>query len=132
MVFPHSMSIDIATALRQGGITDMTTVGRKTGRRRRIEIYFHNLDGDLYITGKPGRRGWYANLLDNPQLTLHLKEGLQADVVASAEPVTDGQTRRAVLWRLLTERFDISVGKAAQMLDTWVADSPLVKVTPAG
>ncbi|MFQ5517206.1 MAG: nitroreductase/quinone reductase family protein [Acidimicrobiia bacterium] len=125
------MSIDIATALRQGGISDMTTVGRKTGRPRRIEIYFHNLDGDLYITGKPGRRGWYANLLDNPQLTLHLKEGLQADVVASAEPVTDGQTRRAVLWRLLTERFDISVGKAAQMLDTWVTDSPLVKVTPA-
>lgn len=33
---------------------DTTTMGRKSGKPRRIEIWIHNLDGRLYLTGSPG------------------------------------------------------------------------------
>jgi hypothetical protein len=47
------MEPQITQALEQGGIADITTTGRRTGQPRRIEIFFHNFDGDLYIGGRP-------------------------------------------------------------------------------
>lgn len=64
----------IKQALDQDRTIDITTTGRKTGQLRHTEIWFHNLDGELYITGTPGRRDWYANLLGDPEFTFHLKE----------------------------------------------------------
>jgi hypothetical protein len=43
----------IKQALERDLTIDITTTGRKTGQPRRIEIWFHNLDGDLYRTGLP-------------------------------------------------------------------------------
>ena len=74
-------------------IIDITTTGRKTGEVRRIEIWFHNLDGRLFITGTPGKRSWYANLVAHPEFTFHLKEGVTADLPAHATPA-DGKRRR--------------------------------------
>jgi hypothetical protein len=37
-------------ALEHDSLIDITTRGRKTGQRHRIEIRFHNLEGDLYLT----------------------------------------------------------------------------------
>ena len=45
----------IESALREDRVIDITTTGRKSGQPRRIEIWFHNLDGALYLTGLPGR-----------------------------------------------------------------------------
>lgn len=45
----------IRTALEYDLVIDITTTGRKTGRPHRKEIWFHNVDGQLYITGSPGR-----------------------------------------------------------------------------
>ena len=50
------MNPQIAEALVHDRTIDITTTGRKSGTARRIEIWFHNLDGKLYITGAPGRR----------------------------------------------------------------------------
>ena len=47
------MDATIQQALEKERTIDITTTGRKTGQPRRIEIWFHNLDGDLYITGLP-------------------------------------------------------------------------------
>mgnify|MGYP003350547853 CR=1 FL=1 len=64
---------------------DITTVGARTQQPRRIEIWFHNVDGDVYITGAPPRaRSWYANLLAHPEFTFHLKNGIRADLAATA------------------------------------------------
>lgn len=41
---------------------DITTLGARTGLPRRIEVWFHRVDGRWYITGVPGPRSWYANL----------------------------------------------------------------------
>jgi len=111
----------IERALARDRVIDITTVGRKTKRPRRIEIWFHNVDGSIYITGQPGRRSWYANLLAEPEFTFHLKEGVKADLPAKATPIIDVARRREVILKIL--------GKSSREFDAWMKDSPLVKVT---
>ena len=67
------MDAQVQHALEQGGVIDITTSGRTTGQPRRIEIRFHHIAGQVYITGRPPRgRAWYANLLAHPEFTFHL------------------------------------------------------------
>jgi len=86
----------IEQALATDRIIDITTTGRRSGEARRIEIWFHRVDDRFYITGTPGARSWYANLLADPDFTFHLKESAQADLVAHAAPVT-GEEKERVL-----------------------------------
>lgn len=116
------MNEAIRHALGHDRVIDITTTGRKTGEARRIEIWFHNVDGRLYITGMPGKRGWYANLLSNPQFVFHLKDSAVADLPAIARPVTDPVERRSVLERLLERLGHLD------RIDAWMARSPLVEV----
>jgi deazaflavin-dependent oxidoreductase (nitroreductase family) len=122
------MDDTIASALREGGLVDITTTGRKSGEPRRIEIYFHHFDGDYYVTGRPGfRRDWLANLLANPEFTLHLKRGVSADLPAVASPIDDGDERTRILYRILTESWGRSDEEAQSSLDRWVDQAPLVR-----
>jgi len=112
----------IRQALRSDRTIDITTTGRKSGLPRRIEIWFHNLDGRIFITGTPGKRGWYANLLANPKFIFHLKGSIQTDLPARAIPILDSEERRKILSEItgsLSREDD---------LDEWVAESPLVEV----
>ena len=86
----------VAAALANDLVIDITTSGRASGEPRRIEIWYHVVDGRYYITGRPGPRSWYANLLAEPKLTFHLKESAQADLPATARPVTDPEEKRGV------------------------------------
>ncbi|MBT8217621.1 MAG: nitroreductase family deazaflavin-dependent oxidoreductase [Acidimicrobiia bacterium] len=112
-----------AVALRTDRTIDITTRGRRSDRPSRIEIWFHNIDGRVYITGLPGSRDWYANLLAEPHFTFHLKESVVADLDAVAHPVTDQDERRAVFEVLLAR-----LGHTDRM-DAWMDRSPLVEVT---
>jgi len=116
------MDPEIERALKTDGLIDITTTGKKTGKHHRIEIAFHNFDGVLYITGLPGARDWYANLVANPQFTFHLKQSTRADLPARAIPITDVAERRRVLSKV--------VEKWGQQdrLEAFVQTSPLVKV----
>jgi len=49
------MDDTIRAALAQTQTIDLTTTGRRSGERRRIEIVLHNLDGRLVISGMPNR-----------------------------------------------------------------------------
>jgi deazaflavin-dependent oxidoreductase (nitroreductase family) len=109
--------------LETGRTIDITTIGKTSGQPRRIEIWFHNLDGTVYITGTPGKRDWYANLVAHPEFTFHLKERVKADLPARATPITDPAERRAIFTQILPK-----VGRAGD-LDAWLAGSPLVRVT---
>src|SRR5262245_47387866 len=119
------MAIDeqIRRELAQGRTADITTIGRKSGEPRRIEIWYHNINGRIYITGTPGRRDWYANMVANPALTLHLKEGLHADLSAQAAPIVVPDAKRAILKSILH-----NIHRPESDLETWVAQSPLVEV----
>ncbi len=87
----------IAEALQRDLTIDITTTGRRSGQPRRIEIWFLNVEGRIFITGTPGRRDWMANLSANPRFTFHLKESVTADLEAEARVVEDEPTRRLVL-----------------------------------
>jgi len=113
----------IRQALAQDRTIDITTVGRRSRQPRRLEIWFHNLDGEVYITGTPGKRDWYANMLARPAFTFHLKGSVIADLPARATPITDPAERRAIFTRVLAR-----LGHARD-LEEWLAGSPLVRVT---
>jgi len=120
------MNQKLANALAEGGIADITTIGRKSGTARRIEIYFHNFDGELYLAGRPGfKRDWLANLAANPDFTLHLKRGVEANLDATARVITDRDERYQVLWRARTESWGVEPERAARDHEHWVETSPL-------
>ena len=118
------MNDQVKQALGKDRVIDMTTIGRTSGQPRRKETWFHNIDGQVYLTGTPGKRDWYANMVANPSFTFHLKESATADLAAHARPVTDPAERKAVLTRILSK-----IGRPASDLPAWEAGSPLVAVT---
>jgi deazaflavin-dependent oxidoreductase (nitroreductase family) len=109
---------------------DITTLGARSGIPRRIEVWFHRVDGRWFLTGMPVPRSWYANLRANPRFVVHLKHGVTADLPATAAPV-DEPTRRRVITAVLDlqTRPDVAarVGRR-QDLDDWLARSPLVEI----
>ncbi|TMD19820.1 MAG: nitroreductase family deazaflavin-dependent oxidoreductase [Chloroflexi bacterium] len=113
----------VREALTRSQVIDMTTTGRKSREPRRIEIVMHNLGGRLYISGMPfrQRRSWLANIEANPQITIHLKRGLRADVPATAREITDPTERRQILEQVarVWKRNDV---------DTMMKYSPLIEV----
>jgi hypothetical protein len=76
----------VRQALERDRTIDVTTRGRKTGQSRRKEIWFHNLEGRLHITGAPGKRDWYANMVAKPEFTFHLKQSVRIDLPAGPPP----------------------------------------------
>lgn len=119
----------VRDALVAGGIVDITTKGRKSGRPHRIEMVFHHFDDSFYITGRPGKRDWYANLVADPRFTLHLKRGLTADLDAVAEMITDEAERAPLLLKILVDGFRVAEDEAKDRLPVWVAGAPLIKFT---
>ena len=118
------MNDEIRQALAKDRVIDMTTIGRTSGQPRRKETWFHNIDGQIYLTGTPGKRDWYANMVANPAFTFHLKETVTADLAARATPVTERAERERVLTRILS-----NIGRSATELPAWVERSPLVAVS---
>jgi deazaflavin-dependent oxidoreductase (nitroreductase family) len=113
----------VRQALANDRTIDITTTGRSSGLPRRIETWFYRVDDQIYLTGAPGRRDWYANLLANPDFTFHLKQSVAADLPARAAPITDPAERRAIFDRILSD-----LG-GTQDLEAWLAGSPLMAVS---
>ena len=123
-------------ALGNDRTIDITTTGRRSGRARRIEIWFYRYDTQgsglsltpdrhirVFLSGSPGSRGWYANLLAHPQFTFHLKGSVRADLPAVARPITDQEERREVIHGIREE-----LGRGYGQEDEWVKRSPLAEV----
>jgi deazaflavin-dependent oxidoreductase (nitroreductase family) len=92
-----SQSEAILAALNHSQVIDLTTTGRRTGRHRRIEIFLHNDDGQLFITGMPRAdrtRDWIHNIEADPHVVIHLKQSVVLDVPATARVVTEPEERR--------------------------------------
>ncbi len=117
------MSDDTRGELLKGGVVDITTTGRKTGEKRRIEVRLHNVGGQMYLSGSPGKRNWYANLLATSDFKVHLKRDVFADLDAFAMPVLDEDERRRI-FRVILE----SSGRIEE-LDQRMSSSPLVHVS---
>jgi hypothetical protein len=124
---------DVANALAIGPdsgsrerTVDITTTGRQSGQPRRIETWFYRVEGTVYLTGLPGRRGWAANLAAEPAFTFHLKNGIEADLPAHAAQIVDEAERRRIFVPLLEELANVS--STRRDLEEWVLGSPLFAV----
>jgi deazaflavin-dependent oxidoreductase (nitroreductase family) len=128
-----ALAVDRSTSMEQRTI-DITTTGRRSGDPRRIETVFYRVDDEVYLTGIPGDRprAWLLNLAAEPHFTFHLKQGVTADLPATATVITDPAHRRRVLSPVV-EDFNARNGSGSEwgeaVLDEWVAGSPLVRVS---
>ena len=112
----------VQRALSRGHRMDITTTGRRSGEPRRIELVFHNVDGRILISGRPGfPRSWLANLAANPRFTFHLKGAVEADLPATARVVTDRIEREQLLAPI--------AASWGYELSLMVASAPLVEAT---
>ncbi len=100
---------------------EITTLGRRSGRPSRIEIWTFAIDGRQIITGTPGPRDWFANILAKPDLTLHLPGGV--DVATTAVPVADVEFRRRVFTDEKTWWY-----RSQRSIEDLVASSPMVEL----
>ena len=92
-----SLGEETRAALAHSQLIDLTTTGRRTGRRRRIEIFLHHDGGELFITGMPRAdrtRDWIHKITADPHVVIHLKQSVLADVPATARVVSDPEERR--------------------------------------
>ena len=116
------MDDDARAALERDRTIDITTTGRRSGQPRRIETWFYNVDGRVFLSGTPGRRDWYANLVANPEFVFHLKQSTRADLPARARLVTDPAERREIVKGIFRTR------AASGDVDRWVEGSPIAEV----
>lgn len=96
------MNVDenIFNALHRAQVIDLTTTGRRSGQPRKIEIFLHDEDGLLFISGMPRAdrtRDWIHNIEADPHVVVHLKQSLVADIPATARVVTDPAERRPLI-----------------------------------
>jgi len=117
------MDASTQAALDKDKVIDITTKGRKSGAAQRIEIWYHRVDGRYYITGRPGPRSWYANLVADGSMTFHLKESAQADLAAQAVVVSEAGEKR----RVLAAAPEL-VEPIGDDIESWVTGAPLVEV----
>lgn len=106
-------------ALDRQRTVEITTIGRRSGRPRRIETWRYRAADRYWLTGSPGSRDWYANVLAHPGFTLHL-DGL--DLQVRGRPVTDADERARVFGEIVP-----GLGWAGS-LESWIAGSPLVEI----
>lgn len=126
-----ALAITPASRARERTI-DITTTGARTGLPRRIEVWFYRVDGQIYLSTQPARRGWYANILRNPSFTFHLTHGVRADLPAIGTPVRDPQQREAVFRSIIADLNQpwnpAGIPQPVEPLEEWLAGSPLVRV----
>ena len=120
IVEPHDLPVT--------GTCDVSTIGRRSGRVRRTEIWYVIIDGQIVLTGTPGPRSWLANMRDSPDVVLHLRDPAR-DLAVLAREVTDRAQRR----RVAEEAGRLRPWYADQpySIDDWVADSPMVVLQQA-
>lgn len=127
-----ALAITPASSARERTI-DITTTGARTGRARRIEIWFYRADGEIYLSSQPARRDWYANIVKNPRFVIHLTHGVRADVAAVGAPVLDPARRERVFASIIADlnqpRNPAGIPQPVEPLAEWMAGSPLIHVT---
>jgi hypothetical protein len=125
---------EIKHALANDSTIDIITTGRKSGEQKKIEIWFHNIDGRIIICGKPrgeredgspwSNRGWLANMRANPAFTFCLKESCQAELAARMVEISDEGERRRIMSLPKMEWYHQQV----ESVEDLVVGSPIVEV----
>lgn len=99
---------------------DLTTIGRRSGQPRTVEIWWFHVGGRFIITGTPGRRDWLANVRADPAVVISDRQGSFHGIV---EEIHDEGFRRRVF-----EDPQISWYSTQAELDVLVSSAPMIEV----
>lgn len=99
---------------------ELTTRGRRSGKPRRIEIWWFHIDGRFIVTGTPGPRHWYANVLAHPAVIVHAGPW---DLPGTARPITHPRLRHQVFTDTRTSWY---LRQAS--LDELIRSSPMIEI----
>ncbi len=125
-------TLAITPASRAPGRTiDITTVGARTGRLRRIEVWFYRVDGQIYLSTIPhGVAGTRTSCATRRSRST--SNTACADLPAIGTPVRDPQLRAAVSRSIIADLDQPSnpagIPQPVEPLEEWMAGSPLVRV----
>jgi deazaflavin-dependent oxidoreductase (nitroreductase family) len=76
-------------------VADLTTIGRKSGERRTVELRFLYFNGNFYATSsKIHGKHWCQNMLKTPAVELSVKG---EKIPCTAAQVTDETVRKQIL-----------------------------------
>lgn len=82
-----------------GRIMVLTTIGRKSGQKRRAPVNYARVNGDVYcLAGFGQKTHWFRNLLANPDVEVWLPDGWWT---GHAEEVTDPEEQLHLVRRIL-------------------------------
>ena len=115
-----SLDSDTIEQLASIRIIDFTTTGCKSGQSARIEIWWFRVGNRFIITGTPGRRDWYANVMADPSIIIHTPLG---DFAGRGLVVTDVELRR----RIMTDP-NLSWYQTQSELEALVTGSPMIEI----
>ncbi|HJU51959.1 MAG TPA: nitroreductase/quinone reductase family protein [Acidimicrobiia bacterium] len=115
----YAASIDHERLASQRTV-DLTTIGRQSGRPRRLEIWWFRFENRFIITGTPGRRDWLANIRANPAVIIHTRIG---ELAGTAQEVLDVAFRRRFFASKDTRWYSTQSG-----LESLVAEAPMVEI----
>jgi deazaflavin-dependent oxidoreductase (nitroreductase family) len=90
-------SIFAAMNLKDGStiVANLTTVGRKTGQPRTVELRFLYSKGNFYATSSQvAGKHWCQNMIKNPAVEITAKG---EKLACMAKQVTDGDLRKQIL-----------------------------------
>ena len=128
------MDFRIFTEPQQGAsYNDLLAVAQAT-EQLGFDAFFRS-DHFLAMDGASGMPGptpdWFRNLEANPRFTLHLKHGVQANLKATAHPVTDEAERRRIFTAIVDDlNQPANPGRIRQptSLQDWLDGSVLVEI----
>ena len=106
----------------------LTTIGRRTGRPHRIEIWFATEDGRVYLlAGGRERADWVRNVQANPRVTIDLGGETRAGAARIVQAGTDDDRRaRALLVDKYRQGDDLDAwGRASLPVVIEFSDEPI-------
>jgi len=89
----------------------LTTVGRRSGRPHRIEIWFAERDGRLFLlAGSRERADWIRNVKATPRVTIELGDETRVGAARVLEPATadDALARKLLLAKYAMSEDDLA------------------------
>lgn len=111
---------DVIARLAATRTVDLTTYGRRSGLPSRVEIWWFYVAERFIITGTPGKRDWYANVLANPEVVIHTPVG---DFPARAAVVEERDFRRTVFTHP-----EIVWYRTQSQLEALVRSAPMIEI----
>ncbi|MGI9610648.1 MAG: nitroreductase/quinone reductase family protein [Acidimicrobiia bacterium] len=100
---------------------DLTTHGRRSGNPTRIEIWWFHVENRFIVTGTPGKRDWFANVITDNRVVVHTPRG---DFAGTATVIEDADFRRRVF-----QHPKVGWYKTQSDLDDLVATAPMIEIS---